>query len=107
MNIPSHRFTVDESKRILSADPENRRYQRAFLEAVIKWFRNADLDWPDGLRFDDGLATLPQVYRMRSDLRSARELDREGGYREFLDGFETRLRILVGQLKSDEGRCFF
>lgn len=107
MSIPSHRHTVAESKRNLVGEPENGDHQRAFLGAVIHWFRHAALDWPEGLRFEDDLATLPQVFRMKSDLQDARAADRDGAHREFLDAFETKLRILIGQLKSDEGRCFF
>lgn len=107
MSILSHLITVDESKRLLAGDPESGERQRAFLEAVTGWFRHAALDWPEGLRFDHDLATLPQVFRMKGDLQSARTADRDGAHREFLDGFETKLSILIGQLKSDEGRCFF
>jgi hypothetical protein len=77
------------------------------LEGLLRRFSEASSRWPEGLLSGDGFADLGHCETFKSDLRAARELDAEGRHRETLDLFETRLRIQIGQLKSDTGRCFF
>lgn len=77
------------------------------LQTLLRRFSEASARWPEGLLHGDTFADLDQCARLKSDLRSARDLDQEGLHREALDLFETRLRIQIGQLKSDTGRCFF
>ena len=76
------------------------------LEALLRRLSEASARWPEGLILGDAIAGLDGCDRLKADLRAARELDPEGRHREALDLFETRLRIHVGQLKSDTGRCF-
>lgn len=76
------------------------------LDALLLRFALASIRWPEGLLYGDTLADLEQCARLKADLRTARDLDPEGRHREALDLFETRLRIHIGQLKSDTGRCF-
>ncbi len=96
-----------DSKLYSSGDPENDAQQQSALEASVHRFRRAATRWPEGLLFGEDLATLPQVMSMKSELQSARRMDRQSAYQDFLDGFETKLTILIGQLRSDEGKCFF
>lgn len=76
------------------------------LETLLRRFADASSRWPEGLLSGEAFADLDQSGRLKADLRRARDLDPEGRHREALDGFETRLRIHIGQLKSDTGRCF-
>ena len=77
------------------------------MHAGVRRFQHAATAWPEGLYFEGALATLPQVARMKSELQKLRQMDRHDTYRDFLEGFETKLNILIGQLRSDEGKCFF
>lgn len=77
------------------------------LEAHLARFRHAVLGWPEGLRSGDGWATLEDVERMKSDVRDCLRLDVRSEDRDFLVAFKTQVNIMIGQLKSDQGLCFF
>lgn len=77
------------------------------LHSLLAAFRDSESAWPEGLRWNGALADLPQVLRLKDLVKTARSLDTEGGHAAYLSAYETRLNILVGQLKSDTGRCFF
>lgn len=76
------------------------------LQALLLRFSEASARWPEGILFGGAIADLDQCDRLKAELRSARDLDPGGRHKEALDRFETRLRIHIGQLKSDTGRCF-
>jgi hypothetical protein len=76
------------------------------LEDLLRRLSDASARWPEGLLWGEAFADLDRCESLKANLRSARDLDPEGRHREALDLFETRLRIHIGQLKSDTGRCF-
>lgn len=77
------------------------------LQELLNAFHASESAWPEGLRWDGALADLPTALRLKDLAKTARALDARGEHQDYLDLYESRLNILVGQLKSDEGRCFF
>jgi hypothetical protein len=104
MDFPTR---VAEIKRMVVANPGNEEKRRRLMELRLAWFRQALGAWPDGLLFDREPATLEECRRLKSEATDARREDAAGEYRDFLEDFEVKTDILIGQLKSDEGRCFF
>ena len=104
MDFPSR---VAMCKRMAAADPGNDGTKENLMEVRLAWFRQALSAWPEGLLYDREPATLEECRRLKSEASDARREDTAGEYRDFLADFEVKADILIGQLKSDEGRCFF
>lgn len=104
MDFPSR---VAEIKRMAAAHPGDGEKWRRLMEVRLAWFRHALTAWPESLLYNLGQADLEECRRLRSEASDARREDAAGEHREFLTDFEVKADILIGQLKSDEGRCFF
>lgn len=77
------------------------------LEAVLRRLRDALRDWPQGVRWGNVPATVEDCLRLRGEARAARALPGAEAQAEFLDRAEARLNTAIGDLRSDEGKCFF
>lgn len=77
------------------------------LDAYLADFRAAVSIWPEGLMVDGKRADLIQCQRMLDAIRNARDLDAAGEHAEFLQAMQVKVRIEIGQLRSDEGKCTF
>lgn len=80
---------------------------RRLLKAYLELFRHALEAWPAGILAEGARADLPRCQRMLGEVRQARALDADGIHSGYLNEVETKIRIEIGQLRSDEGRCFF
>lgn len=103
MDFPSR---VAACKRLAAAAPGEEAKGR-LMALRLDWFRHALSAWPEGLLYDRGPSTLEECLRLRSEAADARRQDVAGEHRDFLEEFGVKVDILIGQLRSDEGRCFF
>lgn len=98
---------IESLRTALRTDASDPIATARLLEALLARFQSALADWPEGLRVDGARADLLQVQRLLGEVKEARGLDMDQLHADFLQAVETKARIMVGQLKSDEGRCFF
>jgi hypothetical protein len=77
------------------------------LEAQIAAFREALRDWPEGIRQGNAWATVEDCQAMLGRVKAVRRVAGSEAHGDFLNLLDTRLNINIGQLRSDEGKCFF
>jgi hypothetical protein len=98
---------IDRLRKDLGTPPGDPASAASLLTAYETALRASLADWPAGLLLDGARTDLAGCQRLLGYVRHARDLDRSGALADFLPAMETRIQILIGQLRSDELRCTF
>ncbi len=87
-----HKSALLMLKELYVSNPEDEETRSLLLERQIDWFQFSVHEWPAGILNGMDGATEEDCREILKDVETARTLDKENRYTDFLDDYETKVR---------------